>query len=608
MKLALPGFRDLSWKGIRETFRTFRPALRGQGPGLAATFGLTVAVVGLELLRPWPVKVLFDRVLLPQEAGTASGGLSPRTVILATAGATLLLSLLHAAVSVRATIAAAHVSKKVTVRIRRQVFEHLHRLALPFHQGARSGDLLMRLMGDVNAVRDALFASWIGLISRGLLFVSIAGLMIVLEPWLAALALWPMPLLAVQLGRSSRKLRDVAKKQRRKEGGAASFAAETLRQIRLVKAYATEDSSTQLFAQESRSGERAGMKAARIAAHMDRATEVLTGLGLAMVLFVGAGWVLTGRLSAGSLLVFLSYTRSLYKPVRKASGQGARLSRAVACAGRLMEVLRVAPEDFTGGRPAPAFHGHVELRDVRYVHPGGVEALRGASLALPAGDLAVVRGPNGSGKSTLLLMLLRLIHPDAGEVILDGELVDEFQLQSYRGRFAYVPQDIQLFGATVRENILYGRPDANPEEVEEAARVALLHEVVERLPDGYDTTLGEAGATLSGGEGRRLMLARAALRDASILLLDEPLTGLDQRARAVVAQAIRGIAAGRTTIMVSHGPAAEVGPDLIVHMLDGRVKRLERPDAPVTDEAAPGDGGAGVRRDRMASGAQTVGR
>jgi ATP-binding cassette subfamily B protein len=553
-----------------------------------------MAVVSLELLRPWPIKVLFDQVLLPPEGGAGSGGLSPRTVILATAVATLVLSLLHGALSVRATIAAARVSKKVTVRIRRQVFEHLHRLALPFHQGARSGDLLMRLMGDVNAVRDALFTSWIALISRGLLFVSIAVVMIVLEPWLAALALWPMPLLAVQLGRSSRELQAVSKKQRRKEGGAASFAAETLRQIRLVKAYAAEDSSTRLFVQESRSGEREGVKAARIAAHMDRATEVLTGLGLAMVLFVGATWVLDGRLSAGSLLVFVSYTRSLYKPVRKASGQGARLSRAVACAGRLMEVLRVSPEDFAGGRTAPAFHGHVELRDVHHVHPGGVEALRGASLALPAGDLAVVRGPNGSGKSTLLSVLLRLIRPDDGQVLVDGVPVEEFQLQSYRSRFAYVPQDIQLFGATVRENILYGRPDASAEDVEEAARAALLHEVVVRLPDGYDANLGEAGATLSGGEARRLMLARAALRDASILLLDEPLAGLDPQARGVVARAIRRIAAGRTTIVVSHGPALEVGPDVVVHMLDGRVERLERPYAPVTDEIVASVAGPAV--------------
>jgi ATP-binding cassette subfamily B protein len=580
MRFPLPGFRRLSLRAIRQTFRTFRPALQGQWPGLIASFGLTVLVVAMELLRPWPIKILFDRVLSPPP-GTTSGGMSPRTLIIAVALATLILSVLHGVLSVWATLAAARVSKKLTVRVRRQVFEHLHRLALPFHQGARSGDLLMRLMGDVNSVRDAMFAAWLPLLSRGLLFVGIAVIMALLEPWLALLALFPMPLLALKLGRSSRELRDVARKQRRKQGGAAAFAAETLRQIRLVKAYAAEDRSTALFARDSRSGERAGVKAARIAAHMDRTTEILTGMGLAMVLFVGATWVLGGRLSAGSLLVFVSYTRLLYKPVRKASGQGARLSRAVASAERLTELLRVTPEDFAGGRPAPVFHGDLSIRDVSYVHAGGVEALRGASLDLGAGELAVVRGPNGSGKSTLLTVLLRLIRPDEGQVLIDGEPVEEFQLQSYRRRFAYVPQDLLLFGATVRENVLYGRPDASEADVEEASRAALLHEVAMRLPDGYETALGEGGATLSGGEARRLMLARAALREAPILLLDEPLAGLDPDARAIVARAIRRIAAGRTTLVVSHGPSTEIDPDAVFQMEDGRVTRVERSGAAV---------------------------
>jgi ABC-type multidrug transport system fused ATPase/permease subunit len=171
------------------------------------------------------------------------------------------------------------------------------------------------------------------------------------------------------------------------------------------------------------------------------------------------------------------------------------------------------------------------------------------------------------------------LEPDDGEVLIDGEPVQRYGLGSYRRRFAYVPQDIQLFGASVRDNILYGRPDASDRDIEDAARVALLHELVLQLPDGYDTALGEGGATLSGGEARRVMLARAALRDARILLLDEPLAGLDPEARLVVASAIRRMARGRTAIVVSHGPAFEVDADVNLRLEQGRVISIDRASA-----------------------------
>ncbi|CAN5203878.1 ABC transporter ATP-binding protein [soil metagenome] len=583
-------FRGVSLGTVRETFRTFRPALRGQSLGLASSFLLTLLVTGLELLRPWPIKFIFDRVLIPQTGQPGAFGLSPQGTLVAAAGATLLISVLLGTLVQRSTIVAAQVGRKATVRIRRQVFEHLHKLAFPFHHTSRTGDLLVRLMGDVNMIRDALFASWVNIVGRGTLFLGTAVIMFLLEPWLALLALYPLPLLGLELGRSSRKLSEVARKQRRREGDAASFAAESLRQIRVVKAYAAEDRATRMFSKDSRSGERAGVQGARITAHMERMTEILTGAGLAMVLFVGASWTVSGRLTAGELLVFVSYARSLYKPLRKVSNEGTRLSKATACAGRVLEVLRMSPESFGVGRPAPEFRGALALEDVHYRYADGNEALRGITVAFEPGDLVVVSGPNGSGKSTLLSVLLRLLVPTSGRVLLDDEPIEGFELESYRNRFAYVPQDTQLFGATIRENILYGRPDAAEAEIRAAARAALFDGVAARLPGGYDAVLGEDGATLSGGEARRLMLARAALRHARVLLLDEPLSGLDPEARRLVGLAIRRIAAGRTTIVVSHGPASELDPDLILRMAEGRVRSVEAvsratddiPEAPQT--------------------------
>ena len=559
------------FKAAREAFHIFRPALGGQGWGIAQAIALTLVVVGLELLRPWPIKFVIDGVLKPN---APSGASLSATVVLA-AAATVVISVLLGVLSVHATVAAARVGKKVTVRIRRQVFEHLHRLALPFHEGSRTGDLLMRLMGDVNNIRDVLFSSWLTLLSRTLLFIGTAVALIVINPWLGLTALIPLPVLGFELVRLTRRMRDVVGTQFRREAEAASFAAETLRHIGLVKAYVAEDRSSDRFEEETKRSEQAGQSAANLSGRMDFMIEVLTGAGLAAVILVGGIQVLSGRLSAGTLVVLAAYARSLYKPFRKTPNEGRRLSRAAASAKRLVEVLRVPSEQFGSGPEAPEFRGDLAFRDVSFSYRKGVEALRDVTLDVPAGSLVVVQGPNGSGKSTLLSILLRLFDPDKGQVLIDGQPVDRFELESYRGRFAYVPQQIQLFGATVRDNIAYGRPGASDEEIEAAARATLFDEVVVRLPDGYDAVLGEDGETLSGGEARRLMLARAALRQSSVVLLDEPLAGLDPSAREVVAQGIRGLASGRTALVVSHGPAWELEPDMVVQLRDGTVTDVQ---------------------------------
>lgn len=571
------GFRELEGGELRRAIRAFRPALGGLWWRVGGAFLLSLLVTALELLKPWPLKVLFDGVLLPQGQGGGAGfaGLSKEQTVGAAALAVLVISVLLALLSVWATTAAAGVGRRVTTRIRKQVFEHLHRLSFPFHQSSRTGDLLVRLMGDVNTVRDVLFGSWINLMGRGLTFVGTGVVMFLIDPFLGLIALAPLPVWLTRTRRSSRRLTAETRKQRRREGDAASFAAESLRQIRVVKAYAAEDRTTHAFARESRAGERSGLRAAKIAARMGATTEVLTGLGLALVMFTGTAMALAERITPGELLVFLSYARTLFKPLRGVSKEGIRLSKATACAGRLLEILDLPPEDSLAGDPAPRFRGDVRFDGVWVTHPGGVEALRGLSMRIPAGSLAMIAGPNGSGKSTALATLLRLVVPDEGIVTIDDVVVDCYRIDSFRGRFAYVPQDLQLFGGTVRENILYGRPEATEPEVEAAAASALLTDVVARLPEGLETTVGEAGSTLSGGEARRVMLARAALRHADVLLLDEPLAGLDPQARATVAAAIRRIAAGRTTIVVSHGHTGELEPDVVVRMQGGVVVEEE---------------------------------
>ena len=573
MRLGIPGLRSVDVVEIRRVVRTLRPALAGQRRRLVTAVLLAAALATLELVRPWPIKVVFDRVLIPGSDGWL--GLPTGPALIIAAAATAAIPVLIGLTDLKLTVTVAEVGRKVTTRVRRQLFEHLHRLALPFHDSSRTGDLIVRLTGDVNLVRDLLVVSWINLLVRGATVIGAVILLALLDPFLTLLALAPVPLLAVGVRRSSRQLRTVTRKQRRREGDAAGFAAETLRQIRVVKAFGNERRATDRFARDARAGERAGLKAARLSGRMSLLTEALTGIGTALVLLVGAQQVRSGRLTPGDLYVVIVYTRTLYKPLRKVSAEGGRLSKAAACAGRIVDLLEVPAEPIGTGRRAPRFTGSLVLLNVYYTYPGGHIGLAGLSLSIPPGSLVVVAGPNGAGKSTLVSTLLRLIEPDRGAVLVSGQPAAAFELESYRRRFAYVPQDLLLFGATITENVLYGRPDATDAEVRSASRLALLDDIAASLPDGYDTVLGENGATLSGGEARRLMLARAAVRDAPIVLLDEPLAGIDPDARAQVARAIRRIAAGRTTLVVSHGPVEEVDPDIVVILDGGRVTSVD---------------------------------
>ena len=556
----------------RKSIHHFGGFLKDQKPLIVRGVVASLALTFCELLRPWPVKLVIDRVLLP-DPNRASGvldWLSADALLALSAAAMLLIPLLLGVLNRITQVSLAQVGRKVTTRVRRLVCEHLQLLPLSFHHGARSGDLLVRVMGDVNMVRDILFSGWVSLVQRLLVFAGTFSLMLWLSPRLALLALVPIPLLAVSVKRSGGRMREAVSKQRRKEGSAAAMASELLTQIRGIKAFGAERRSARIFSGLSRSGERAGVLATKIAAGASLQAEVVCGAGLALVLFVGSKQVLAHSLSPGGLLVLLSYSRALYKPLRKLSRDGVRLAKAAACAERLFEVLDLPSETSSGSKEAPVFQGEIEFHEVVFAYGDRPPALDGFSARVRPGALCVLKGRNGSGKSTTLSLLLRLFEPQSGEITIDGFDAKQFDLESWRSRFAYVPQEDLLFAGTLAENLLFGRPDASDEELAHCIEVSGLDSVIRDLPGGLEAEIGEAGSQLSGGQRRLVSLARAALRSAQILLLDEPLEGLDPKARIKVARAIRQIANGRTTIVVSHSAVDEIHPDCIIEIRDGR--------------------------------------
>ncbi len=557
----------------RAAFKHFGRFLADQKPMLARGALATGLVTAAELARPWPLKLIVDSVL--RSKGKPPPGpladLSPEQLIWFSGAALVLIPLTIGFFTMTAQVTLAQVGRKVTTRIRRLVCEHLQLLPLSFHHRAATGDLLVRIFGDVNMVRDIIFAGWISLVQRVLLFGCTLGFLIWIDPMMGLLPLVPLPLLVISMRRSTHKMHLVVRQQRKKEGGAASLANQLLRQIHLIKAYGAEERSARLFTNLARSGEKAGVQATRIAAKAGLQTEVLTGVGLGAVLLVGSHQVLSGNLTVGALLVVLSYTRALYKPLRKVARDGVRLAKAASCAERLIEILDLPPEKKLKGQPAPPFRGTIRFQGVRHRYTEDRMALHGLDFEIPAGTLCVLQGANGSGKSTTLGLLLRLLDPTEGEILVDGTPVGHFALDSYRERFAYVPQNDLLFSGTIRENILFARPDATDSDIEEAAREACVTDFTRSFPEGLDTEIGEDGVRLSGGQRRRISLARAALRHASILLLDEPLEGLDPKARREVARAIRSIARGRTTVVVSHTQVEDLAPDMILELREGRL-------------------------------------
>jgi ATP-binding cassette, subfamily B, bacterial len=341
---------------LRAAFKSFRPALGGMRPQMIGATVLALLGTALELLRPWPITWVIDHLVASPDPSTIK--MAPVVIFALVA---FIVPVLVGVSDEQLQLVVARVSRKATVRIRSDVFEHIHRLEFAEHQRQFSGDLLMRLMGDVNMIRDLLFPSWVTLLQHGSLLIGGVVVFGFVDLPLLAVALIPLPFLAFNVKRSSAKVKQAAGKQRKKEGAIASRAAESIRQVGIIKAFSAETRTANEFRGQARSAERATMLAARLTARMSRTTEFLTGAGIGLVLIVGAMRVRSGLVSPGELVLAISYTRTLYKPVKKLTGEGARLAKATACALRVQNLLDKPSEDPMIGRPTPPLGGDIEF-------------------------------------------------------------------------------------------------------------------------------------------------------------------------------------------------------------------------------------------------------
>lgn len=529
---------------------------------LGGAVALQLLVVALAVLQPWPMQVAFDRVLSPV-AGAEPGGAD---LLLLCAAVLFGVVVARVLAEYAANLLVAKVGHRVTRALRMLLFRRLLELPPSFHGGQRSGDLLMRLMGDAPMVKTMLVEASTNLLARGLHAVAVLAIMVRVDAGLTAALLVLVPALALVVRVLSRRLSVAIRKQRRKEGALADFLGEAVGAVTLVQSLGREEEVAHRFARDNRRSARAELKAARAAARLSASVESLLTLGVALTLLLGGQRVLEGALTPGELLVFLSYVRGLLKPARSAAKHQARVAKGVACAERLLEVLaeRSPLREQQGEREPAARPERVELQGVHYAYPDGRVALQEVDATFERGQLTALVGASGAGKSTLVALLLRLMDPTRGRVVIDGVALPEFRLDSLREGLAAALQDAVLFGTSVRENLLLAAPDADDAALQQALEDAGAAQVVAAMPDGLDTVLGSSGLGLSGGQRRRLCLARAFLRDAGVLVVDEPFAGLDGEAARHVFTSLRQRASNAIVIVVTHDQEHLDGFDQVV--------------------------------------------
>lgn len=573
-----------SLRGTGRSFRRSWPHLREHvGPqrrllvlGTLALF----AEVAMRLLEPWPLKFVVDGIVAA--TGSTVAGPAPANlglVILYAALSLLVIAVLRAAAAYASTVCFALAGNRVLTGVRADLYDHLQRLSLAFHDRTPTGDLVTRVTSDVGRLKEVSVTAMLPMLGNVVTLVGMVVVVAVLDLQLALVMLVVLPVFLLTSTRLTRRIRTVSRDQRKAEGNLASLATETLSAVKVVQAYSLEDRMRAGFARSNDSSLREGVRAKRLSAGLERSTDVLVGAATALVLYVGARRVLDGALTPGELTVFLTYLKAAFKPMRDIAKYTGRIAQAAASSERVVDVLEERPDvvDASWARPLTRVRGAVRFEGVWLSYVPGHPVLRGLDLTVRPGERIAVVGASGAGKSSLVALLSRLRDPDAGVVRIDGYDLRELTVRSVRTSVAVVLQESVLFRGTVRENIATGLDDATDADVERAARLAGAHDFVLALPHGYDTVVGERGATLSGGQRQRIAIARAAILDAPIVVLDEAMTGLDEDTEREVVEAMGRLTAGRTTIVITHDLTAARGCDRVARVEGGRVVAQGRP-------------------------------
>ena len=473
-------------------------------------------------------------------------------------------------------VSEAQIGNRVVADLRARMFGAIARADLAWLQDTHSGRFVSSFLNDVNLVREAASGAIVGLCSNAMKVLVLTVAMFVMDWRLASIAAVLMPVGLVLMGRQRRRMRHSVARNLTATGDLGRLTAQTLGNIRVVQAYGQEDAEAARASEVIEGAYASVMDSVRTKAASGPAVEVLTGLGFAAAIFYGGLQGIRGVLTFGEFMGFIAAAMLAYQPLKALASLQTGMQEGVGAAARVYALIDRVPEvvERADARPLVVGRGHLRFESVAFAYREGEPVLARFDLDVPAGARVALVGPSGSGKSTVMNLALRFFDPSEGRVTIDGQDIADATLESVRGAYALLTQDPVLFDDTVRANIAYGSEHATQAEVEAAAEAAAAHDFIARMPQGYDTPVGEGGARLSGGQKQRIAIARAFLKDAPILLLDEPTSALDSEAEAHVQNALDTLCRGRTVLMIAHRLATVRQADCIVVMDEGGVVEM----------------------------------
>jgi ATP-binding cassette subfamily B protein/subfamily B ATP-binding cassette protein MsbA len=548
--------------------------LRPHRRALAWALGQVLLVSAFEVLKPWPLKIVIDSVLgaKPLPFGWAEGW-SPSALLLAACTGFVLIHAALGGLAVLQNYTTIGIGQRMVSALRSDLYSHLHRLSLAFHSRARVGDLLYRVTADTLSLQTLTMNCVFPAVTALVMLVGMCAIMLSLDWTMTLLALTVCPLLLLAIARLDTRVSRAAGAARDRDSEVFALVQGSMSTMRVIQAFTREDDEHRRFMTASKRSLAAGRRLYTLQTVYSSVIGVLIALGTAAVMWVGARHVMDGSLTLGSLVIFTSYLASLYAPVYSMFHTWGLSQSSRVGVERVFEILDVERTVADGRRdfPPTGARGGIVWENVSFGYVPGRRVLNGVNLAVRRGWKVAVVGPTGAGKSTLLSLLPRFYDVEEGRVLVDGIDVRDYRVAALRRQIAMVLQPPLVFPSTLRENIAFGRPDARPDEIRAAARLASIHEAIEGLPQGYDTMVGEQGVTLSEGEKQRITIARALLRNSPILILDEPTSSLDGETEALIMQGLERLMAGRTTFIIAHRLSTVRKADLVVVLRDGRI-------------------------------------
>ena len=561
------------WRLVRDLLRPYRG-------WLLVILAAMVVQMFMSLAAPWPLKVILDHVVGSHKAPEWLDALrvdaiaDTRMGLAAVAGiAVVIIAAVSAVASYIENYYTESVSQWVAHDLRMRTYDHLQRLSLGYYDTHQTGTVLSTITSDVKTIQGFASSGTLGMLVDLMTIVGMTAVMLWLEFDFALVAIAVTPFLLLFVARVNKAIKAATHEVRKEQSDIVSVVQQGLDSMRVVTAYGRQDVEEQRLDKVSRKSVAAALAARRVKSVLSPVVAVVVALCTGYVLWRGTALVLSHAMTVGALTVFLSYLSKFFKPVQDLAKMSSTIAQTTVSLERIQAVLDtddILPEK--PGAPDPeSVRGGITFEHVAFAYDPKAPVLRDVNLAIAPGQFIGLVGPTGGGKSTIVSMIPRFYDPSAGTVRIDGVDLRDLRLQGLRAQIGFVLQDTVLFRGTIRENIAYGRPGATDEEIVQAAKLANADEFIARMPDGYDTAVGERGLTLSGGQRQRIGIARALIRDAPILSLDEPTAALDTESEKLVMEALERLMKGRTVLTIAHRLSTIRDADKIVVLKDGVV-------------------------------------